>query len=88
MVTAVIGVFSVFKDFGLSAAAIQRSTITAEQSSTLFWINLMVGACLSLLTLAISPLIAAFYHEPRLIGLAAVLAMAFFFNAAGVQHSA
>jgi O-antigen/teichoic acid export membrane protein len=88
MVTAVIGVFSVFKDFGLSAAAIQRSTITADQSSALFWINLLVGACLSLLTFAMAPFVAAFYHEPRVVGVAAVLAMAFFFNSAGVQHSA
>ena len=88
MVTAMIGIFSVFRDFGLSAAVVQRSSITTEQSSTLFWINLLVGAILSLFTLAMAPFIAAFYHEPRLIGLTAVLAMAFFFNAAGVQHSA
>jgi hypothetical protein len=40
MVTAVIGVFSVFRDFGLSAAAVQRTSVTEEESSTLFWINL------------------------------------------------
>ncbi len=88
MVTAVIGVFSVFRDFGLSAAAVQRTTVTREQSSTLFWINLLVGAILSLFVLAMAPLVAAFYHEQRLIGVTAVLATGFFFNAAGVQHSA
>jgi PST family polysaccharide transporter len=88
MVTAVIGVFSVFKDFGLSAAAIQRSEITTEQSSTLFWINLLAGAILSLLTVAMGPFVAAFYHEQRLVGVTTVLATAFLFNAAGVQHSA
>ena len=87
MVTAVIGVFSVFKDFGLSAAAIQRSEITAEQSSTLFWINLLFGAILSLLTLAMGPLIARFYHQPHLVGVAAALGTVFLFNAASVQHS-
>ncbi|HYM74926.1 MAG TPA: lipopolysaccharide biosynthesis protein [Candidatus Dormibacteraeota bacterium] len=87
MVTAVIGVFSVFRDFGLSAAAVQRTTVTEEQSSTLFWINLLVGAILGLLALAVSPFIAAFYHERRLFGITAVLAAAFLFNAAGVQHT-
>jgi O-antigen/teichoic acid export membrane protein len=87
MVTAVIGVFSVFRDFGLSAAAVQRTTITQEQSSTLFWINLLVGAILGLLALAMAPFVVAFYHEQRLLGVTAVLAMAFLFNAAGVQHT-
>jgi O-antigen/teichoic acid export membrane protein len=88
MVTAVIGVFNVFRDFGLSAAAVQRTTVTEEQSSTLFWINLLVGAMLGLLTLAVAPFVVAFYHEQRLLGVTAVLATAFLFNAAGVQHSA
>jgi len=87
MVTAVIGVFSVFRDFGLSAAAVQRMTVTEEQASTLFWINLLVGAVLGLLALAMAPIVVAFYHEQRLFGVTAVLATAFLFNAAGVQHS-
>lgn len=88
MVTAVIGVFSVFRDFGLSAAAVQRNSITSEQSSTLFWINLLVGATLGVIAVALGPAVAAFYHEPHLVGVTAVLATAFVFNAAGVQHSA
>ncbi len=88
MVTAVIGVFSVFRDFGLSAAAVQRTHVTTDQASTLFWINLAVGATLGLLSLAIAPLLAFFYHEPRLLGVTAALATGFLFNAAGAQHSA
>jgi O-antigen/teichoic acid export membrane protein len=88
MVTAVIGVFNVFRDFGLSAAAVQRASVTEEQSSTLFWINLLVGAILGLLALAMAPFVVAFYHEQRLFGVTAVLATAFLFNAAGVQHTA
>ena len=88
MVTAVLGVFNVFRDFGLSAAAVQRTTVTEEQSSTLFWINLLVGAILGLLALAMAPFVVAFYHEQRLFGVTTVLATAFFFNAAGVQHTA
>lgn len=88
MVTAVVGVFTVFRDFGLSAAAVQRASISKEQSSTLFWINVAVGLCLAIVTASIGPLLARFYHEPRLVGVTGVLATAFLFNAAGVQHSA
>ena len=88
MVTALTGILIMFRDFGLSAAAIQRPIVTEEQLSTLFWINILVGAGLTLLTAAMAPVIAAFYHEPRLVGVTAALASSFFFNAAGVQHGA
>jgi len=87
MVTAFTGVLTLFRDFGLSSAAIQRQNVTEEQISTLFWINLLVGSLLAFASLALAPLIAGFYHERRLIGITAVLAFGFLFNAAGVQHS-
>jgi O-antigen/teichoic acid export membrane protein len=88
MVTAFTGILQLFRDFGLSSAAIQHPTVTEEQISTLFWINLLLGTLLALVTVAVAPAIAAFYSEPRLFGVTAVLAMGFLFNAAGVQHSA
>ena len=88
MVTAFTGLLSWFRDFGLSAAAVQRSDITKDQHSTLFWINVLLGALLALVTLAAAPAIAAFYHEPRLVRVSAVLGTAFLFNAVGIQHSA
>lgn len=88
MVTAVTGVFQLFKDFGLSTATIQRTTVTEEQLSTLFWINTLIGAMLTILSVAIAPAIARFYHDPRLFSVTAVLGAGFLFNAFGVQHSA
>lgn len=87
MVTAFTGILTLFRDFGLSSAAIQRTHVTDEQISTLFWINIFVGMLLGLLAVSGAPIIAAFYHEPRLVGVTAVLALGFVFNAAGVQHS-
>lgn len=86
MVTAFTGVLVLFRDFGLSSASIQHETITEDQKSTLFWINVTVGAALSVLAFAMAPLVAAFYHEPRLFAVTAVLALGFLFNSAGVQH--
>jgi len=87
MVTAFTGVLTLVRDFGLSAAAVQRSSITEEQISTLFWINMLVGALMSLATAAIAPAIAHFYREPQLYWITLIVAVAFIFNAAGVQHS-
>lgn len=86
MVTAFTGVLTLFRDFGLSSAAVQRKEVTDEQVSTLFWINILVGVFLGVLSLAMAPVIAGFYHEPRLSKVTAVLATGFIFNAAGVQH--
>jgi O-antigen/teichoic acid export membrane protein len=88
MVTAFTGVLNLFRDFGLSTATVQRTTVTEEQISTLFWINVAFGAVLAVVTIALAPVIVTFYHEPRLFWVAAVLAVSFLFNAAGVQHSA
>lgn len=87
MVTAFTGILNLFRDFGLSAAAVQRADVTEEQMSTLFWMNMLVGVCLGLFGLASAPAIAAFYHEPRLVPITAVVSLGFLFNAGGVQHS-
>jgi len=88
MATAVVGVLQLFKDFGLSTAAVQHATVTENQHSTLFWINLLVGALLMCIAVAAAPIIAALYREPRLFWVTIVLATGFLFNAAGVQHLA
>jgi O-antigen/teichoic acid export membrane protein len=88
MVTAFTGVLGLFRDFGLSSATVQRVDVTHEQISTLFWINCLVGAGLSLMLIALAPLVASFYREPRLFWVTIVLALGFFSNALGVQHSA
>lgn len=88
MVTAFTGVLNLFRDFGLSSAAIQRATVTKEQVSTLFWINMLVGLVLGIFSVVMAPAIALLYHEPRLVWVTIVLAFGFVFNAAGVQHSA
>lgn len=88
MVTAFTGVLNLFRDFGLSTATVQKANVTDEQVSTLFWINMVVGAILTLFSLISAPFVARFYHEPRLLSVTAALALGFLFNAAGVQHSA
>ena len=89
MVTALTQVsLLLFRDFGLSAATVQRAAVSDDQISTLFWINILVGGILAFLLAAMAPVVARFYHEPHLFRVTLVLATSFLFNAAGVQHSA
>jgi PST family polysaccharide transporter len=88
MVFTLTAFFSLFRDAGLSVAAVQRETLTHEQLSTLFWINLALGAFLAILVAALSPFLAAFYKEPRLLWITAASASIFLFNSLSVQHKA
>jgi O-antigen/teichoic acid export membrane protein len=88
MVTAFTGVLNLFRDFGLSAVSVQRASVTEEQSSTLFWINVLFGGMLTIMAMALAPVLGAFYHEPRLLSITAAMAIGFLLNGAGVQHSA
>jgi O-antigen/teichoic acid export membrane protein len=88
MVTAITGVLSLFRDFGLSSATVQRVEVNEDQISTLFWINILVGVGLCVVLAAASPIVAWFYHEPRLFWVTVTLSFGFFLNAAGIQHSA
>jgi O-antigen/teichoic acid export membrane protein len=88
MVVTWTGFFSLFKDAGLSVATVQRETLTHEQISTLFWINLVIGALLTLVVAATGPFLVLFYKDPRLLWLTVASATMFLFNSLGVQHRA
>ena len=88
MVTAATGFMSFFHDFGLSTASIQRVSVTEEQVSTLFWLNLAAGAIMAATFVVIAPLLVRFYGESRLLPITMVLGAGFLFNGAGVQHRA
>src|SRR6266496_1928873 len=84
MVTGVTGFFSIFKDAGLSMATVQRETITHGQVSNLFWVNIALGVVLTAVSMALAPVLVAFYGEPRLLWVTIALALIFIFTAAGV----
>lgn len=88
MVGSVMGVFSLLRDAGLSRATVQRESVTQDQLSTLFWINILVGLVLAACFVALAPVLVSFYQEPRLAWVTASLAGGFVLNALGVQHAA
>lgn len=88
MVITLTAFFALFKDGGLSVAAIQRDKLTHEQLSTLFWINAGLGTLLMILVAVMAPALADFYKEPRLLGITLASATIFLFNSLAVQHNA
>jgi len=88
MMVLVTGFLGFFQDAGLGIATVQRLEVTHEQTSTLFWINVALGAILATLCAALAPLLVAFYHEPRLYWVAVISGATFMFNGLAVQHAA
>lgn len=88
MVAVVTGFVSMFKDMGLSTATVQKSEINYDQVSTLFCVNVALSILLMLLTIALAPLVARFYHEPRLTWITIVFAGSFIFGGLTAQHEA
>jgi O-antigen/teichoic acid export membrane protein len=88
MVATLTGFLGLFRDAGLSAATVQRLEVTHEQISTLFWINLAVGAGLTACTVLLAPAVVRFYGDPRLYWMTIVAGTAFLFNGLTAQHGA
>jgi PST family polysaccharide transporter len=88
MATVVTGFLGLFRDAGLPMVTVQRQTISDAEVSSLFWVNLLIGATLTAFSIAAAPLLAAFYHEPRLLWVAVAIGSGLLFGAVGVQHTA
>ena len=88
MVMVVVSFLNMFKDFGLSEATIQRSEITREEVSNLFWVNIAVTLFLTLCVCLCAPMVATFYGREELASLTVVLASFMILQGAGLQHRA
>lgn len=65
MVTSVMGVAELIRDFGLSSAAISAKELSDAERTNLFWANVGIGTACSAVALACAPLIARIYGDPR-----------------------
>jgi PST family polysaccharide transporter len=88
MVLVVVNFAAMFKDAGLSMATVQKDTITREQISTLFWINVLISMGLGLCVLVGSPVVSWFYDKPELTAVTATLSFSFIISGLSIQHEA
>lgn len=88
MIVSATGVVSMLKDAGLSSATIQRDVIDHSQVSLLFWLNTAIGTVLTLVIMAMAPLLAYAYGRPELLSLTLALSFTTLLGAISVQHQA
>ena len=88
MVAILVNFVGMFQYLGLSTATVKWAELNHQQVSTLFWINMALSAAIMLVTVGSGPLLAWFYREPRLIGIAAAYGVTILFTGLGIQHEA
>jgi PST family polysaccharide transporter len=88
MVTVFIALAMVVREMGLSEATVQRSRISHEEVSALFWVNLALGVVLMVLLAIAAPAVAWFYQDARTAPLTLAYALGLPAAAVGVQHVA
>lgn len=75
-------------EVGIGTAIVQKEDITHDEVSALFWINCLIGLVLAATVAAVSPAVAWFYGDARLMNLCLALSLTFFFRGILVEHRA
>lgn len=88
MAVVFTGFLAIFQSLGLGSAIVQDRTLTGQQLSGLFWVNLLVTLLLAAIAVALAPLVAGFYGRPEVMGVIVVLAAAFPLAAVGMVPQA
>lgn len=76
-----IAFVEVFLDQGFTAAIVQREDLETKHIDTAFWITVLVGFGLTLGGIALSEVIAGFFHEPDLAPVLRWLSLSFVISA-------
>lgn len=85
VVVALTGFLQIFADFGVSFAIIHHQTISREQLSSLYWLNVGSSFVLAVLVALVSPWVAGYYLQPELEPLLALSAVTLVIGAVGQQ---
>lgn len=88
MVVALAGLAPMLIDFGTTEASAQKTRITQEEISTLFWFNTTIGVGLAVLLCAGSGFVSSFFGEPSLKAIATVMSVTFVLTALSTQYYA
>lgn len=77
-----------FVDFGFSSAIIRKKEINESETSTIFWLNLMIGGICTILVFSCAPVFSWFYEMPQLEKVVHVTSCSFLISAFGTLQTA
>lgn len=81
-------ILDTFADFGFSNAIMRKKDVSEIEKSTVFWINISIGALCTLLVLSCAPIFAWFYDEPQLRNIVSVTSLSFIISSFGTLQTA
>jgi O-antigen/teichoic acid export membrane protein len=88
MATPLVAFVILFEDLGLSMATVQRRELSEELVIRLFWVNVLAGLGLTVVTILCAPLVSLFFHDGRLTAITMALGSAFVIGGCGAQQRA
>jgi lipopolysaccharide exporter len=77
IVSLLIGLVEIASTMGVSNAIVQRQRVTADELSSLHWLNVAVGCMVSVAIYLAAPSVALFFSEPQLDKLVQIVALMF-----------
>ena len=90
--TAMLAVFSVIanelQSSGFKTGLINLKSPTHNDYNAVFWFNILAGAAIYVVLWFSAPLIAEYYHQPKLIPLSRYVFLGFVFSSFGMAQSA
>lgn len=89
---AMITIFSLIatalQNSGFSTALVNQKEPKASDYNAVFWFNILMGAIIYTILFFSAPLIADYYHEPRLVALCRYAFIGLLFSCSGVAQAA
>jgi PST family polysaccharide transporter len=73
---------------GFTEAIVQKENISHRQVSSLFWINMSVSFALAAILVSLSPLVASFYKDNRLVAIINVMSISILMGGLSTPHMA
>lgn len=88
MVTVIVGIGEILRDFGLSSAAVQARELSRQQRDNLLWLNGAIGLVLLAALYLGAGAVAAAFDRTELVGVAQALSISFLLNGLATQYRA
>lgn len=87
MAGIVLGFVDLFRDLGTGSALVRAKEVNPVLQSSVFWLNLLFGVTMTLSMMALSPVIAALYREPRVQPVLMVMSVSFLLSSMAIVQA-
>ena len=91
----IVGVLTIFtviagnlQSSGFTQGLVNLKKPTARDYNSVFWFNVLASITIYIVLFLAAPLIARFFHEPRLVAVSRFVFLGFFISSFGIAHNA